>query len=92
MLISALAAAAAVGVGAVAAEAGAAAAGAAAPPATPPPCHLNGERSAAGGPCVCDPGWTGTHCGQLDLLPAPALAQQVSPAAAQSDDNAAANA
>jgi hypothetical protein len=63
---------------------------AAAPPAAPP-CHLNGERGATG-QCICDPGWTGAQCGQLDLLPAPPLSQQVSPAAALSNDNDAANA
>ena len=43
------------------------------PAGKPPPCSLNGF----GSPCVCDPGWTGENCGQLDLLPAPPLASQV---------------
>ncbi len=54
---------------------------------TPPPCSLNG----VGSPCKCDPGWTGTNCGQLDLLPAPALASQVTALSATTTTNAAAN-
>jgi hypothetical protein len=59
------------------------------PPATEPPCSLNGELR--GGACVCDKGWTGPKCGQLDLLPAPPLAAQVSAAAATSSENSVAN-
>jgi hypothetical protein len=40
---------------------------------------------------MCDKGWTGPKCGQLDLLPAPPLAAQVSAAAATSSDNSVAN-
>ena len=57
------------------------------PPPIPPPCSLNGE----GSPCKCDPGWIGLECGQLDLLPAPPLAQQVTAAAATTSNNAVAN-
>lgn len=57
----------------------------------PPPCQLNGVLSASG-TCTCDPGWVGPACGQLNLEPAPPLAEQVTAAAALSTDNAAANA
>eukprot|EP01043_Picozoa_sp_COSAG02_P005814 COSAG02_NODE_160_length_32694_cov_18.496947_8_plen_261_part_00 len=53
----------------------------------PPPCSLNG----VGSPCKCDPGWTGANCGQLDLLPAPALASQVTALSATTTRNSAAN-
>ena len=33
-------------------------------------CSYNGECSADGQACVCDAGWTGVACEQLDLLPA----------------------
>jgi hypothetical protein len=56
-------------------------------PNTPPPCSLNGE----GSPCKCDAGWTGPNCGQLDLLPAPPFAKQVTPLSATTNNNAAAN-
>ena len=32
-------------------------------------CFLNGE--CQGGECHCHQGWTGPHCGALDLLPTP---------------------
>jgi hypothetical protein len=32
-------------------------------------CSLNGVCQASTGKCMCDPGWTGHCCGQLDLLP-----------------------
>jgi hypothetical protein len=32
-------------------------------------CYLNGVCSSDKKSCVCYPGWTGAHCGQLDLLP-----------------------
>lgn len=57
------------------------------PMTTPPPCSLNG----VGSPCVCDEGWTGVNCGQLDLLPAPPLASQVTALSATTTSNAAAN-
>jgi hypothetical protein len=56
-------------------------------PSVPPPCSLNG----AGSPCICDPGWTGKNCGQLDLLPAPPLASQVTALSATTTNNTAAN-
>ena len=62
-----------------------------APTPKPPPCHLNGAQNTTG-TCTCDPGWVGPQCGQLDLLPAPPLAQQITAASALTDDNAAANA
>jgi hypothetical protein len=52
-----------------------------------PPCSLNGE----GSPCVCDKGWIGEDCSQLDLLPALPLAQQVTAASATTTSNAVAN-
>ena len=57
------------------------------PAGKPPPCSLNGF----GSPCVCDPGWTGENCGQLDLLPAPPLASQVTALSATTTTNSAAN-
>lgn len=60
-----------------------------APPA--PPCSLNGDVTNSGG-CICDKGWRGKICGQLNLLPAPPLAAQVSSKAALAHDNGAANA
>ena len=54
------------------------------PMTTPPPCSLNG----VGSPCVCDEGWTGVNCGQLDLLPAPPLASQVTALSATTTSNA----
>jgi hypothetical protein len=36
---------------------------------TPPPCSLNGARSATGG-CACDSGWEGVNCERLRLKPA----------------------
>ena len=56
-------------------------------PTTTPPCSLNG----VGSPCVCDAGWTGKNCGQLDLLPAPPLASQVTALSATTTSNNAAN-
>eukprot|EP01052_Picozoa_sp_SAG31_P033809 SAG31_NODE_3869_length_3799_cov_1.602432_3_plen_356_part_00 len=53
----------------------------------PPPCSLNG----VGAPCVCDPGWTGPNCGQLNLLPAPPLASQVTALSATTSTNQVAN-
>ena len=75
-----------------------------APPMAAPPCSLNGVHLPRGlgggvasaslgtGTCACDPGWVGPTCGQLDLLPAKRLAQQVTPSAALASDNAEANA
>ena len=73
-----------------------------APPMAAPPCSLNGALQGLGGgvapsspgtgTCACDPGWVGPTCGQLDLLPAMPLAQQVTPSAALALDNAEANA
>lgn len=60
------------------------------PPATPE-CSLNGAMSTDKARCDCDQGWTGEACGQLALLPAPALGSTVTPAAALSVDNSAAN-
>ena len=57
------------------------------PPPPIPPCSLNG----VGSPCVCDVGWVGAQCGQLDLLPAPSLPHQVTPASATTASNAVAN-
>lgn len=36
-----------------------------------PPCSLNGDL--VNGSCVCDPGWSGSACHTLDLLPAAPL-------------------
>eukprot|EP00040_Diaphanoeca_grandis_P002487 m.21872 g.21872 ORF g.21872 m.21872 type:complete len:499 (+) comp13590_c0_seq1:256-1752(+) len=62
------------------------------PPPTPnkPKCSLNGELNASGG-CVCDAGWIGANCGQLNLDPAPTLSQQVTPNAAMTLNNTVAN-
>jgi len=54
-------------------------------------CSLNGFVNSSG-LCLCDSGWKGDQCGQLDLLPAPPLSRQVSSAAAMTLDNAFANA
>lgn len=68
------------------------------PTPTPPvpPCSLNGilVRDAAAGTaptCICDAGWFGPNCGQLNLLAAPPLAEQVTSTAATSSDNTVAN-
>ena len=57
------------------------------PPPPIPQCSLNG----VGSPCVCDTGWIGATCGQLDLLPAPPLTHQLTPASATTTSNAVAN-
>jgi sucrose-6-phosphate hydrolase SacC (GH32 family) len=62
----------------------------------PPPCSLNGALATPAGDhgaegCVCDAGWTGAHCGQLDLLPAPPLEMQVTGKAATTTSNDVAN-
>lgn len=53
---------------------------------SPPSCHkdeecnLNGE--CRSGECICNPGWTGADCGQLNLVPiklVPIPQQQVTP-------------
>jgi hypothetical protein len=61
------------------------------PPISEPACSLNGNMTSSGS-CSCDPGWRGKTCGQLDLLPAPPLATQVSAQAALASDNGEANA
>jgi hypothetical protein len=50
----------------------AAAPAASSPPASTSDCSLNGQWTRGHG-CLCDPGWRGTECGQLDLQPVPSL-------------------
>ena len=55
------------------AEAGAVSGRRAAACSTSADCEENGSCSPDDGRCVCDSGWKGDSCGELDLLPAPPM-------------------